>query len=278
MPSDSKRQSDKLKIKLYEIIFEAETPAGKWFDIILLITIALSVLVVILESVDSINSRFGYYLDLLEWFFTILFSIEYLLRMYAVRSPIHYATSFFGIIDLVSVLPTYLSLFIVNSQYFLVIRAFRLLRIFRIFKLGHFLREGNVIIKSMKASQPKITVFLTFVLLMVLIIGSLMYVVEGGSNPEFSSIPQGIYWAVVTLTTVGYGDITPITNLGKFLSAVVMILGYAVIAVPTGIVSAQFIEAELSSRVSSESCRNCSREGHDIDAEYCKFCGYKLKE
>jgi voltage-gated potassium channel len=280
MSGQAERTSERLRKRLHEIIFEADTTAGKWFDVILLVSISASVLIVILESVESIDQRFGPLFDALEWFFTILFSIEYLMRLYVVLSPWRYATSFFGIIDLISILPTYFSLFFPGHQYFLVIRALRLLRIFRVFKLGHFLTEGDVIIRSLRASQPKITVFLTFIILVVLIIGSLMYLVEGGTNPGFSSIPQGMYWAIVTLTTVGYGDITPITNLGRFLSALVMILGYAVIAVPTGIVSAEFIEANRrkSKGVSTQVCRYCSREGHPEGATYCWHCGANMEE
>jgi len=281
MPGQPERTNDGLRKKMHEVIFEADTPAGKWFDVILLISISTSVLVVILESVESIDQQYGRLFDALEWFFTILFSIEYLLRLYVVLSPLRYASSFFGIIDLISILPTYFSFFFPGQQYFLVIRALRLLRIFRVFKLGHFLSEGDIILRSLRASQPKITVFLTFIILVVLIIGSLMYLIEGGTNSGFSNIPQGMYWAIVTLTTVGYGDITPITNLGRFLSALVMILGYAVIAVPTGIVSAEFIQASnrrKSRRVSTQVCRHCSLEGHPEGAAYCWHCGAKMED
>lgn len=269
------QQINPLKEKIHEIIFEADTPAGKAFDVILLIAILASVLVVMLESVDFIEAEYGDVFYFLEWFFTIIFTLEYILRLFSVYHPRKYATSFFGIIDLLAIIPTYLSVFIAGSQYLLVIRALRLLRVFRIFKLGHFLKEGTIIIDAMRASRAKITVFLVFILLLVTIIGAVMYLVEGDYNPSFSSIPRSMYWAVVTLTTVGYGDITPQTEIGQFLSAVVMILGYAVIAVPTGIVSSEFIKQEGAS-TNTQACRYCGHEGHDDDAVYCKYCGKLL--
>ena len=275
MPNSHKHNP--VKERLHEIIFEADTPAGKIFDVALLIAISASVLLVMLESVGSIQVRFSREFYVVEWLFTIFFTIEYLLRLYSVYRPWKYATSFFGVIDLLAIIPTYLSVFIIGSHYFLVIRALRLLRVFRIFKLGHFLVEGSLIIRALRASRAKITVFLTFVLLLVIIIGSVMYLVEGGFNPSFSSIPRSIYWAIVTLTTVGYGDITPVTNLGQFLSAAVMILGYGILAVPTGIVSAEF-SREGQAPTNTQACRYCGREGHDDDAVHCKYCGEKLNE
>ncbi len=266
------------KEKIHEIIFEADTPIGRLFDISLLIIISISVLVVMLESIDSLQAKYATFFTTIEWAFTIFFTVEYILRLYAVYRPMAYATSFFGVIDLLAILPTYLSLIIPGSQYFLIIRALRLLRIFRIFKLGHFLREGNTIIAAMKASYAKITVFLTFVMILVIVIGAIMYLVEGGSNESFSSIPQSIYWAIVTLTTVGYGDITPATDLGQFLSAAVMLLGYAILAVPTGIVTGELINAERNKRYTTQACRYCGREGHDHDAVYCKYCSKLLNE
>lgn len=263
--------------RLYEIIFEADTPAGKAFDVALLILIAASVLVVMLESINYIQIRYGELFRQLEWGFTILFTVEYLFRLYATKKPLAYAKSFYGVIDLLAILPTYLSLFALGYQQLIIIRALRLIRIFRIFKLGHFLQESSVIVNSLKASRAKITVFLLFVLLLVLIIGSVMYVVEGGTNSNFSSIPKAIYWAVVTLTTVGYGDITPVTGLGQFLSAAVMILGYAIIAVPTGIVSAEMVFQIQKKQHTTQVCPHCVREGHDIDAVFCKYCGGKLE-
>jgi voltage-gated potassium channel len=214
----------------------------------------------------------------LEWVFTLAFTLEYLLRLYCVERPMSYAKSFFGIVDLLSILPTYISLVVVGTHYLLVIRALRLLRIFRILKLGHFVREGRVLIDALRSSREKITVFMIFVLLMVTIIGAVMYLVEGGQNPNFSSIPRAIYWAIVTLTTVGYGDITPTTSFGQFLSAIVMILGYAVIAVPTGIVSVGLMNREKKTNVNTQNCRFCGREGHADDALYCKYCGKPLHQ
>jgi voltage-gated potassium channel len=264
--------------RLHEIIFEADTPEGRFFDIMLLISILASVLVVMLESVSELNDKYHHLFYIMEWVFTGLFTLEYLLRLYSVKSPWRYAGSFYGIIDLLAILPTYLSLLVTGTQYLLVIRILRLLRIFRVFKLGHFLTEGEIIIKAMKASRAKITVFFMFVRLLVTIFGAIMYLLEGETNSSFSSIPRSIYLAIVTLTTVGYGDITPEPSLGQFVSAMVMILGYAVIAVPTGIVSSEFIEqVRKPLKVTTTACPNCSLEGHDPDASYCKFCGEPLE-
>lgn len=270
----SQLKEDKYREILHEVIFEADTTAGKLFDVVLLVAIIASVLVVMLESISSYHALFADVFFWLEWFFTILFTIEYLLRIYAVRAPIKYMTSFFGVVDLLAIIPTYLSLIVTGSQFLLVIRALRLLRVFRIFKLWHFIKAGDVLVKALRASRPKITIFLFFVLVMVTIIGSVMYLVEGGQNEGFSSIPKSIYWAIVTLTTVGFGDITPVTALGQFLSAIVMILGYSVIAVPTGIVSAEMVSTRKVTN--TQACRNCSREGHADDATHCKYCGANL--
>lgn len=267
-----------LREKIHEIIFEADTPMGKLFDVVLLILIAASVLIVMLESVNYINVRFNRIFFILEWIFTAIFTLEYALRLYSVYRPWRYASSFFGIVDLLAILPAYLSLLIAaGAQPLMVIRAFRLIRIFRIFKLGHFLNEGNTILRALRASQIKISVFLTFVVLLVIIIGSVMYLVEGGEGSGFSSIPRSIYWAIVTLTTVGYGDITPSTEIGQFLSALVMILGYAIIAVPTGIVSAEMVR-DQKMLVNTQVCRFCGAEGHAHDARYCRRCGELLNE
>lgn len=264
--------------RMHEIIFEADTRAGKLFDVALLIVISLSVLVVMLDSIEAYHLKYANLFDKLEWGFTIYFTIEYLARLYVVDRPLGYARSFFGIIDLLALLPSYLAFFFTGgTQYFAVIRVLRLLRIFRVFKLGHFLKEGNYIVNSLRASMAKITVFLTFVLLLVTVIGSVMHIVEGATNEGFSSIPKSIYWAVVTLTTVGYGDITPQTSTGQFLSAIVMMLGYAIIAVPTGIVTQEFLRKDKDGHlVNTAVCKNCSAEGHELDAEYCKYCGYRL--
>jgi len=259
---------------LFEIIFEAETPAGKWFDIILIICISLSVLAVMLDSVRSIRAEFGRFLYAAEWFFTILFTIEYILRLLCVRKPARYAVSFFGIVDLLAILPTYTSLFFFAGRHLAVIRVLRVLRIFRVLKLGHHTKEAAMLKKALYASRRKILVFLFVVLTLVVIIGSVIYIIEGEEN-GFTSIPRSVYWAVVTLTTVGYGDISPGTGPGQFLAAIVMILGYSIIAVPTGIVTVELSQA-YTDKSTSQACPNCSAEGHDRDARYCKFCGQKL--
>lgn len=267
-----------LKDKIHEIIFEADTPLGKYFDIFILVLIVLSVLVVMLESIESLQIEYANLFLYIEWIFTIAFTIEYALRIYCVRNPLKYATSFYGVVDLLAILPSYLSFLIAGTHSLMVIRALRLLRIFRIFKLGHYRSEGHVIIRAMAASRNKIAIFLFFITILIIIVGSVMYLVEGGNNPKFDSIPRSIYWAIVTLTTVGYGDISPETSLGQFLSAIVMILGYAVIAVPTGIVSSEFIKGDDSLKNNTQACRYCGQEGHDDDAAYCKYCGEILNE
>lgn len=274
------------KEKIHEIIFEADTPLGKAFDIVLMILIIASVIVVMLESVATLNAKYEDFFRALEWIFTVFFSIEYGLRIYCVYRPWKYITSFFGIIDLLAILPAFVNFFFPGAHYLLTIRAMRLLRIFRIFKLVKFLREGSMIIKALRASQAKITVFVVFILLMVVIIGSIMYLVEGGQpNSGFTSIPRSVYWAIVTLTTVGYGDIAPQTELGQFLAAFVMIMGYAVIAVPTGIVTSEIVTGTKQSKdpvknhpTNTQACRYCAEEGHDDDAVYCKYCGERLNE
>ncbi|MBN2269070.1 MAG: ion transporter [Sedimentisphaerales bacterium] len=261
---------------LYEVIFEADTAAGKWFDIILILCIVLSVAVVMLDSVGSVNAEHGRLLKAAEWFFTILFTIEYILRLVCVRMAVRYAVSFFGIVDLLAILPAYISL-LVPGRYLAVVRVVRVLRVLRIFRvlnMGQHAREAVLLKQALYASRRKIEVFLLAVLTLVVIIGSLMYVVEGGKN-GFTSIPVSVYWAVVTLTTVGYGDISPTTAIGQFLAALVMILGYSIIVVPTGLVTVEISKASVE-RSSSQACPNCSAEGHDRDAEYCKACGSKL--
>ncbi len=271
-------QPQGLRERLHEIVFEADTPAGRTFDVVLLILILASVLAVIMETVPELSANYDKFFFRLEVFFTLVFSIEYIGRLFLVKRPWRYATSFYGLVDLLSVLPTYLALVFSGYQYFLVIRGLRLLRVFRIFKLRRFVQESDMIVNALKASRVKITVFLTFIVVAVIIVGALMYLVEGGQNERFSDIPHSIYWAIVTLTTVGYGDITPETSLGKFISAVVMIMGYGVIAVPTGIVTAGiFEEQRLRNKVpNTQCCPSCGREGHDLDARHCKYCGDPL--
>lgn len=269
----SPRQRERLRV----IIFRTDTEEGLLFDSILFVLIVASVIVVILETVADFHDRFWWFFFILEWVFTLIFTVEYLLRLYVARYPVRYATSFFGLVDLLSILPTYLSLFYAGPQHLLIIRILRLMRVFRVFKLGHFVNEGGVVMNALRASRTKIFVFLNFVLLAAVVLGAMLYMVEGGKNPAFSSIPKGIYWAIVTLTTVGYGDITPITPLGQFLAAAVMVLGYGIIAVPTGIVT-----AEISSRVMNlkefkyQRCSHCGTTEHYRTARYCHHCGQPL--
>ena len=259
---------------LHEIIFEADTAAGKAFDVALLVAIVLSVIAVCMESVTSFREQYGALLWMMEWGFTILFTIEYMLRLVSVSRPTRYAVSFFGIVDLLAILPTYLSLIFTGTQSLLVIRALRLLRIFRIFKLAQFLGEAATLREAIISSMRKIIIFQGVVLTMTLILGAMMYIIEP-ADAGFTSIPESVYWAIVTMTTVGYGDIAPITVGGKFLASVVLMMGYAIIAVPTGIVT---VEMSLASRkrVSTQACLSCSAEGHDPDAKHCKYCGEPL--
>ena len=264
------------RARLYEIIFEADTTAGKWFDIVLLWAMLISVLVVFLESISEIRFRYGNIFYFLEWFFTILFTVEYVLRIISTKKPRKYILSFYGVIDLLAILPTYLSLVIAGSQYFLVIRILRLLRVFRILKLTHFIRQATILRRALIASRGKIAVFLFAVLTLVVVIGAVMYVIEGPEN-GFTSIPFSMYWAIVTMTTVGYGDVSPQTTLGQIFASVVMIIGYAIIAVPTGIVSVEIADVTRKS-FTTQVCPNCLREGHDPDAKHCKHCGSVLNE
>lgn len=259
---------------LHEVIFEADTPLGKGFDVLLIVCILASVVAVMLDSIGAVQSDYGNLLYGIEWLFTIIFTVEYLLRLMCVGRPLKYAISFYGIVDLLAIIPTFVSLFLPGSQYLLVIRILRILRIFRILKLFHYLGEARLLIKALQASSRKMTVFIYTVMTLVVIFGSLMYVIEGGAN-GFTSIPRSIYWAIVTLTTVGYGDISPQTVLGQTLASVVMVLGYAIIAVPTGIVSVEMSRA-FNRNVSTQACPECSAEGHDSDASHCKFCGAVL--
>ena len=261
------------RAKLHEIIFEADTKNGKIFDIVLLVAILISVFGVILSSVDSVEKDFGNILRFSEWIFTFLFTIEYILRIYCIKKPIKYIFSFMGIIDFLSIIPTYLVFLYPPIHVLVDIRAIRLIRVFRVFKLSRYLRGANIMHIALKSSRPKIIVFLLSVVLIVIILGTLMYIVEGQKN-GFENIPKSIYWSVVTLTTVGYGDVVPLTTVGKFLASIIMILGYGIIAVPTGIVSAAI--AKSASKITTQSCRVCSKEGHDLDAKHCKFCGANL--
>ena len=259
--------------RLHEIIFEADTRAGRAFDMALLVVILLSVLAVLLESVPDVRQTYGRTLHIVEWGFTVLFTVEYVLRLISVTRPARYAISFFGIVDFLAVLPTYLALLIPWTHSLMVIRAVRLLRVFRILKLARFLEDADLLLRALRASHRKITLFLGSLVTIVLVVGTLMYLIEGEEH-GFTSIPASMYWAVVTMTTVGYGDITPKTPAGRLLAAFVMILGYSIIAVPTGIVSVEL--AQAARPVSTQACPACGRQGHDADAYHCKHCGVAL--
>jgi voltage-gated potassium channel len=263
-----------LRLRVYTVIFEADTPAGRRFDLILIWAILVSVTVVVLDSVEPIRQRFGTAFTVAEWGFTVLFTAEYLARLWCVRRPMVYARSFFGVIDLLSVLPTYLALLMPGLASLIDVRILRLLRIFRVLKMGAYVAEFDALGKALVASRRKIAVFLMFVMLVVLVMGTLMYVVEGPAN-GFTSIPTGIYWAVVTMTTVGFGDITPKTDIGRFIASLQMLLGWGILAVPTGIVGAEFA-AQRIRPPTTRSCHECLSQGHDLDANYCRDCGAAL--
>jgi voltage-gated potassium channel len=275
MPSsESEAAAGTLRHRLHEIIFEADTPAGRWFDLLLMVAILASITVVMLESVPGVRARYGPTLRALEWGFTALFTVEYALRLASVRRPLRYAGSFFGIIDLLAILPTWFSLVLPGAQSLLVVRVLRLLRIFRILKLAEYLRESRVLWQAMRASRRKILVFLLTVVTIVLIVGALMYVVEGAEH-GFTSIPLSVYWAVVTVTTVGYGDLAPATTVGRLLAVVLMLIGYGIIAVPTGIVTVELTRA-AAHPVSTQACPSCGLDAHEADAVYCRRCGSRL--
>lgn len=272
MASESDRD---WRFKLHEVIYESNTPAGKAFDVGLLIAIFTSIIVVMLDSVVSIHQKYGDFFKTLEIIYSVLFTIEYTLRLISIRKPVKYVFSLLGIIDLIALIPSYLSIFFIGAQSLLVFRALRLLRVFRIFKLGQFLTEINFLTQALKSSIRKISIFLLTVLTITVILGSIMYLVEKREN-GFSNIPESIYWAIVTITTVGYGDISPVTPIGKFVASVVMLIGYAIIAVPTGIITHDIALASRQKKELPESCPSCSSEGHDTDALFCKYCGSSL--
>ena len=271
-----KEKAISVKHKIQEIIFEADTFGGKLFDILLLIAIVSSLIVVMLESVEHIHNQYGDVLRTFEWIVTILFTIEYGLRIYATGKPLKYIFSFYGIIDFLSFAPTYLMPLFPQSQYFFVARALRLIRIFRILKLVRYVKGARTLTSALRQSRGKIVVFLTAVIIVVIIMGTLMYLIEHGTH-GFTSIPRSIYWAVVTLTTVGYGDIVPYTTLGKLLASFIMILGYGIIAVPTGIFAAEYTRSTQKKVITNtQACPDCTKDGHDEDAKYCKKCGAEL--
>ncbi|MEL0650304.1 MULTISPECIES: ion transporter [unclassified Algibacter] len=272
------------KIRLHEIIYEADTPKGKLFDVILLIAIIASIVLVMLESIKSFDAKYHNLLNISEWIITILFSIEYIARIVTVKKPLKYVTSFYGIIDLLSTSPKYISLLFGGIHALAALRALRLLRVFRILKLARFLGASQVLTNSLKASRAKISVFLFAVLILSIIFGTLMYLIEGEVS-GFTSIPVSVYWCIVTLTTVGFGDIAPITPIGQLIAAIIMILGYGIIAVPTGIVSAEYVNQSKDKdatpqkpkvNLNSQSCQNCLASNHKDEAEFCYNCGNKL--
>lgn len=268
-------KKENFRNRLHEIIYESNTLAGKIFDVSLLLLILASILIVMLDSVEKYHRTYGDFFLAMEWVFTVIFTIEYILRLITIKKPIRYVFSFLGVIDLLAIIPSYLSIFFGGAQSLLVLRALRLLRVFRIFKLTHFLSEMQFLGVAIKGSLRKISIFMMIVLMLVIILGSIMYLVENGEN-GFSSIPDSIYWAIVTITTVGYGDISPVTSAGKFVASIIMLMGYGIIAVPTGIVTTEMALAARKRDEKNEVCPKCGKEGHDRDALYCKRCGELL--
>lgn len=275
MASRQPLQHETFKEKLNRIIFGTDTTAGRNFDLLLIAAIVISVIAVMLDSIGTIDRQYTHYLRIIEWFFTLLFTVEYALRLYSSRNRSAYARSFYGIVDLLAILPTYLSLLIPSANMLMIIRLLRVLRIFRILKLLQYTGEANLLLRSVRNARKKIFIFLFSVLVVITIFGSLMYVVEGPAY-GFTSIPRSIYWAIVTVTTVGYGDITPQTIPGQVIASAVMLIGYAILAVPTGIISAELLQEMQQDRLTAR-CRNCEKTGHEGDAQFCKYCGCDLK-
>ena len=275
---ENNKLQKKWQKKLHEVIYEADTPAGKLFDVILLIVILASIAFVMLESVQSIDEKYHNFLNISEWVITILFTLEYIARIISVKKPLKYITSFYGIIDLLATIPKYLSLIFVGSHSLVALRALRLMRIFRILKLVQFIGESNNFIVALKASKARIFVFLSFILILCTILGTIMYLIEDDSS-GFTSIPESVYWAIVTLTTVGYGDIAPVTPFGQLIASLVMILGYAIIVIPTGIITSELVKDSMKNvQTNTQSCPNCSVGKHRDKAEFCYKCGHLLNE
>ena len=263
--------------QLHEIIYEADTPAGKFFDISLLVVILLSIVLVMLESIEPVGTKYALIFNILEWIITVLFSLEYIARIVCVKKPRAYIFSFYGIVDFLSTVPKYISLFVVGTNSLLALRSLRLLRVFRILKLTRFIGESTNFGRALKRSKIKIAVFLSFVLVLCIILGTVMYLVEGDKNSGFTSIPRSVYWAIVTLTTVGYGDIAPISALGQFIASLIMILGYGIIAIPTGIVTSEMSRKERKNiPKNTQSCSSCTESSHADDAQFCHKCGFPL--
>ncbi|HHL32026.1 MAG TPA: ion transporter, partial [Oceanospirillales bacterium] len=271
MPEEKSHRKN-WRSKIFKIIYHADTPAGKWFDLLLIIFIVLSVLTIILDSVGQLHVSYGHLFYILEWFFTIVFTFEFIIRLISIRRPLRYVFSFFGVVDILSILPTYLSLFFIGAQHLLVIRILRILRVFRILKLVRYTAEAQMLTKALSNSRHKIFVFFFFIITVLIIFGSIMYLVEG-PNHGFNSIPAGIYWAVVTLTTVGYGDIAPQTVFGRMIASLIMLTGYSIIAVPTGIFAAEFNKETKRIRDNARICSTCNLKGHTRNAVYCRRCG-----
>lgn len=263
------------KSKLHDIIYEADTPAGKWFDIILILVIIVSIILVMLESVESFDNKYHKLLNISEWIITILFSLEYIARIVIIKKPSKYIFSFYGIIDFLATIPKYLSLIYIGTHALVALRALRLLRVFRILKLTRYLGASGKLISALKASRIKISVFLFSVMVITIILGTIMYLIEGPEN-GFTNIPHSMYWAIVTLTTVGYGDLAPHTPLGQFIASLVMILGYGIIAIPTGIVTSEMTKQDTKIHTNTQSCSTCSFDKHMDNAEFCHQCGGKL--
>ena len=274
--NNNEKQHNHWKNRLHQIIYEADTSAGKWFDIILIITIIISIVLVMLESVAAIDAKYHKLLNISEWIITILFTIEYLLRIITIKKPTTYIFSFYGIIDLLATIPKYISLIFVGTHALVALRALRLLRVFRILKLGRYLGASKTLTTALKASRTKISVFILTVVILTIILGTIMYLIEGPEN-GFTSIPYSMYWSIVTLTTVGYGDISPNTPLGQFIASLVMILGYGIIAVPTGIVTSEMSKIDPCIPNNTEHCKHCGEDKHIDKAKFCHKCGVNLK-
>ncbi len=276
---DNLKPNRNWKSKLHEIIYEADTPTGKLFDVLLLIAIIASIILVMLESVGSIDTKYHTLLSISEWVITILFSIEYIARVISVKKPSKYIFSFYGIIDFLSTVPMYLSFFFAGSQSLVALRALRLLRVFRILKLTRYIGESTNLVRALKLSRARIAVFISFVIILCVILGTIMYLVESEQGSGFTSIPRSVYWAIVTLTTVGYGDIAPHTPLGQLIASAIMILGYGIIIIPTGIITSEMTRVSRHDvDTNTESCPNCLISNHRDDAEYCHHCGHKLND